>query len=72
LGFSEAVLKKTLWGDFYINTKAKKIMKGEPKIKKLPPHTLAGFELTAHTSAGTYDTTTRPCCQDSFVHILGS
>jgi hypothetical protein len=48
LGFSEAVLKKTLWGDFYINTKAKKIMKGEPKIKKLPPHTLAGFDLTTH------------------------
>ena len=30
LGFSEAVLKKTLWGDFFINTKTKKIMKGEP------------------------------------------
>ena len=29
LGFSEAVLKKTLWGDFYVNTKTKKIMKGE-------------------------------------------
>jgi len=28
LGFSESVLKKTLWGDFYINTKSKKIMRG--------------------------------------------
>ena len=30
MGFSEAVLKKTLWGDFFINTTTKKIMKGEP------------------------------------------
>ena len=35
LGFSEAVLKKTLWGDFYINAKTKKIMRGKNKSKYL-------------------------------------
>ena len=29
LGFSESVLRKTLWGDFFINTKTKKIMRGK-------------------------------------------
>ena len=28
LGFSESVLRKTLWGDYYINMKAKKILRG--------------------------------------------
>ncbi|XP_017752172.1 PREDICTED: elongation factor-like GTPase 1 isoform X2 [Eufriesea mexicana] len=35
LGFSEKVLSKTLWGDYYINTKTKRIMKGaQDKAKK--------------------------------------
>ena len=35
LGFSESVLKKTLWGDYYVNMKAKKILKGaQGKAKK--------------------------------------
>lgn len=28
MGIRAEVLQKTLWGDFYLNTKAKKIMKG--------------------------------------------
>ena len=28
LGFKEDVLRKTLWGDFYINSKTKRICKG--------------------------------------------
>lgn len=35
LGTKEEILKKTLWGDFYINMKTKKIMKGaQAKAKK--------------------------------------
>lgn len=29
IGIKAAVLLKTLWGDYYLNTKAKKIMKGD-------------------------------------------
>ena len=36
VGFSSQVLKKTLWGDFYINTKSKKIMKGAQEKAKKP------------------------------------
>lgn len=28
LGLSESALKKSLWGDFYLDTKAKRIRKG--------------------------------------------
>nr|CAB3241359.1 elongation factor Tu GTP-binding domain-containing protein 1 [Phallusia mammillata] len=35
LGIKDAVLRKTLWGDYYVNTKTKKIMKGaQAKAKK--------------------------------------
>lgn len=36
LGFSEKVLRKTLWGDFYINSKTKRIMKGAQEKAKKP------------------------------------
>lgn len=36
LGFSEKVLCKTLWGDFYINNKMKRIMKGAQEKAKKP------------------------------------
>lgn len=36
LGFSEKVLSKTLWGDFYINNKTKRIMKGAQEKAKKP------------------------------------
>ncbi|XP_034240002.1 elongation factor-like GTPase 1 isoform X2 [Thrips palmi] len=36
LGISEAVLNKTLWGDFYLNTKTKRIMKGAQEKAKKP------------------------------------
>ncbi|XP_078052537.1 elongation factor-like GTPase 1 isoform X2 [Augochlora pura] len=36
LGFSETVLSKTLWGDFYANTKTKRIMKGAQEKAKKP------------------------------------
>lgn len=36
LGFSENVLKKTLWGDFYLNAKDKRIMKGAQSKSKKP------------------------------------
>ncbi|XP_032671587.1 elongation factor-like GTPase 1 [Odontomachus brunneus] len=36
LGFSEKVLCKTLWGDFYINNKTKRIMKGAQEKAKKP------------------------------------
>ncbi|XP_018046309.1 PREDICTED: elongation factor-like GTPase 1 [Atta colombica] len=36
LGFSEKVLRKTLWGDFYINNKMKRIMKGAQEKAKKP------------------------------------
>ncbi|KZC14330.1 Elongation factor Tu GTP-binding domain-containing protein 1 [Dufourea novaeangliae] len=36
LGFSEAVLLRTLWGDFYVNTKTKRIMKGAQEKAKKP------------------------------------
>ncbi|XP_072762084.1 elongation factor-like GTPase 1 isoform X2 [Anoplolepis gracilipes] len=36
LGFSEKVLRKTLWGDFYINNKTKRIMKGAQEKAKKP------------------------------------
>lgn len=28
MGVSQAAMNKTLWGDFYLNSKTKKIMKG--------------------------------------------
>lgn len=35
LGVKQEVLERTLWGDYYINTKAKKVMKGaQEKAKK--------------------------------------
>ncbi len=36
LGFSEKVLSKTLWGDYYVNAKAKRIMKGAHAKAKKP------------------------------------
>lgn len=36
LGFSEKVLCKTLWGDFYINNKTKRIVKGAQEKAKKP------------------------------------
>ncbi|XP_032453197.1 elongation factor-like GTPase 1 isoform X2 [Nasonia vitripennis] len=36
LGFSEKVLSKTLWGDYYINSKTKKIMRGAQEKAKKP------------------------------------
>ncbi|XP_014472813.1 PREDICTED: elongation factor Tu GTP-binding domain-containing protein 1 [Dinoponera quadriceps] len=36
LGFSEKVLRKTLWGDFYVNNKTKRIMKGAQEKAKKP------------------------------------
>lgn len=36
LGFSENILCKTLWGDFYINNKTKRIMKGAQEKAKKP------------------------------------
>merc|ERR1719187_200100 len=36
LGFSESVLRKTLWGDYYINMKAKKILRGASLKAKKP------------------------------------
>ncbi|XP_067411822.1 elongation factor-like GTPase 1 isoform X1 [Emydura macquarii macquarii] len=36
IGIKYAVLLKTLWGDYYLNTKAKKIMKGDQSKGKKP------------------------------------
>lgn len=36
LGFSESVLRKTLWGDFYLNAKEKRIQKGAQSKAKKP------------------------------------
>ncbi|XP_043521780.1 elongation factor-like GTPase 1 [Frieseomelitta varia] len=36
LGFSKKVLEKTLWGDYYVNTKTKRIMKGAQEKAKKP------------------------------------
>ncbi|XP_034944028.1 elongation factor-like GTPase 1 [Chelonus insularis] len=36
LGFSEKVLAKTLWGDYYLNMKNKRIMKGAQEKAKKP------------------------------------
>ncbi|KAM5170895.1 elongation factor-like GTPase 1 isoform 2-T3 [Mantella aurantiaca] len=36
VGIKSAVLQKTLWGDFYLNSKAKKIMKGAQSKGKKP------------------------------------
>ncbi|KAK0181707.1 hypothetical protein PV327_003970 [Microctonus hyperodae] len=36
LGFSEKVLLKTLWGDYYLNMKTKRIMKGAQEKAKKP------------------------------------
>ncbi|CAK9809434.1 Elongation factor-like GTPase 1 [Anthophora quadrimaculata] len=36
LGFSEKVLLKTLWGDYYVNSKKKRIMKGAQEKAKKP------------------------------------
>ena len=36
LGFSEKVLLKTLWGDYYVNSKTKRIMKGAQEKAKKP------------------------------------
>jgi ribosome assembly protein 1 len=36
LGFSEKVLSKTLWGDYYLNSKSKRIMKGAQEKAKKP------------------------------------
>lgn len=35
LGINKSILTKTLWGDFYLNTKSKRILKGaQAKAKK--------------------------------------
>ncbi|XP_053128310.1 elongation factor-like GTPase 1 isoform X2 [Hemicordylus capensis] len=36
IGIKSSVLLKTLWGDYYLNTKAKKIMKGDQSKGKKP------------------------------------
>ncbi|XP_071867874.1 elongation factor-like GTPase 1 isoform X1 [Bombus fervidus] len=36
LGFSEKVLSKTLWGDYYVNSKTKRIMRGAQEKAKKP------------------------------------
>ncbi|KAK2588807.1 hypothetical protein KPH14_001682 [Odynerus spinipes] len=36
LGFSETVLMKTLWGDYYLNNKTKRILKGAQEKAKKP------------------------------------
>lgn len=36
LGVKVDVLKKTLWGDFYLHTKTKRIMKGAQEKAKKP------------------------------------
>ncbi|XP_076646716.1 elongation factor-like GTPase 1 [Halictus rubicundus] len=36
LGFSETVLSKTLWGDFYANSKTKRILRGAQEKAKKP------------------------------------
>lgn len=36
LGFNETVLNATLWGNYYINTKLKRIMKGAQEKAKKP------------------------------------
>lgn len=36
LGVKVDVLKKTLWGDFYLNSKTKRIMKGAQEKAKKP------------------------------------
>lgn len=36
LGFSEKVLMKTLWGDYYLNSKTKRILKGAQEKAKKP------------------------------------
>lgn len=36
LGFSEKVLSKTLWGDYYLNSKSKRIMRGAQEKAKKP------------------------------------
>jgi len=36
LGIKTDVLKKTLWGDFYLHTKTKRIMKGAQEKAKKP------------------------------------
>lgn len=46
IGIKPAVLLKTLWGDYYLNTKAKKIMKGDQvgRLSELLPGVdLVGF-----------------------------
>jgi ribosome assembly protein 1 len=36
VGFKESVLNATLWGDFFMNTKLKRIMKGAQEKAKKP------------------------------------
>ncbi|XP_006139317.2 elongation factor-like GTPase 1 [Pelodiscus sinensis] len=36
IGIKQGILLKTLWGDYYLNTKAKKIMKGDQSKGKKP------------------------------------
>jgi ribosome assembly protein 1 len=36
LGVNEKVLQKTLWGDFYLNGKTKRVMKGAQEKAKKP------------------------------------
>lgn len=36
MGISDTVLNKTLWGDFYLNSKTKRIMKGAQEKAKKP------------------------------------
>lgn len=36
LGFSKAVLRKTLWGNYYLNSKTKRVMKGAQENVKKP------------------------------------
>lgn len=36
LGFSIAVLRKTLWGNYYLNSKTKRVMKGAQEMAKKP------------------------------------
>lgn len=36
LGIREDILRKTLWGDYYLNAKAKRILKGAQEKAKAP------------------------------------
>ncbi|XP_065202388.1 elongation factor-like GTPase 1 [Planococcus citri] len=68
LGFSTAVLRKTLWGNYYLNSKTKRVMKGAQEMAKKPLF----VQLILENIWLFYDTITTKRDKDKTTHMIES